>query len=388
MKKSIICAICVVGMLVVCLAGCTIKEAVLEYPHTSENITVATGEFEKAEVAASKMTLGWNAGNALDSYGAYISGTVTDWETAWGSAVITEDLIKELKNAGFQVIRIPVTWMDHMDEKGNVDEAWMDRVEEVVQYILNQDMYCIINVHHDAGAGEGAWLRADEDNIEEICIRFEYLWTQIATRFEKYDEKLLFGGYNEVLDENNSWSASDAGAYRAVNILAQTFVDAVRATGGKNATRNLIITTYSADPTDSAVNALVLPTDVAEGHLMVEVHSYKPDSFTTSGSWIHNETAVFDEDAKQEIGHIMSCLNTAFAEKGIPVVIGEFGAQSKDNDAERAEYAQYMMTLIKQYNMVGIWWDDCGSMKLIDRHTFQWTQTEILEALKAGTYNP
>lgn len=179
-----------------------------------------------------------------------------------------------LKEAGFNAIRVPVTWYPHMglktnpnslvwDKKANplgtrVDADWMQRVREIVDYVASQGMYCILNVHHDTGAFDVAWVIADRESYSENKARYESLWTQIAEEFRDYDHLLLFESYNEILDPYGSWGYPSsrceggydrdvaASAYEAVNSYAQSFVNAVRATGGNNRTRNLIINNYVA----------------------------------------------------------------------------------------------------------------------------------------------
>lgn len=239
--------------------------------------------------------------------------------------------------ANFDAVRVPVTWMDHMDENYQVDEAWMNRVEEVVNYVLSEDMYCILNVHHDCGGSDSAWLQADMEHIEEIQEKFEALWLQIAERFAEYDEKLIFEGYNEMLDASLQWTTpAEEKDYEAINILAQSFVDTVRSTGGNNAQRNLMICPYSADPGEESGSHLVMPTDSAENHLMVDVHVYAPGRFTVNGE-------SFDEAAQLELNDVLAGLEKVYGSKGILVVIGEFGAQDKENDEERAIYANYFL---------------------------------------------
>ena len=205
-------------------------------------------DFETATDAVKNMGVGWNLGNALEAN----SQTVTDvtaanyWgqqdltsESCWGQYVTKPELIKMMKDAGFGAIRVPVTWYNHMDQDGNVDAAWMARVHEVVDYVINQGLYCIINVHHDTGAdsnGFKSWIKADESNYTTNKSRFENLWKQIAEEFKDYDQKLLFEGYNEMLDKISSWcfasyaasgqyDASIAkSAYNAINSYAQSFV--------------------------------------------------------------------------------------------------------------------------------------------------------------------
>lgn len=351
---------------------------------TGKTIEVNEEAFETAQEAIKKMTLGWNIGNALDSNSSAITGEPSDWETAWGSSIITPELIEEMKEGGFDVIRIPVSWQDHLDENNRVDEAWMNRVEEVVNYVLDEDMYCILNVHHDCGASEAAWLRADIQNIDAISDKFQTLWTQIAERFKEYDEKLIFEGYNELLDENCQWTSTDEEGYKALNYIAQTFVDTVRSTGGKNAERNIIVNTYSADAGESSVSNFVIPQDSAQNHLMAEVHIYTPGRFTTNADWVQDSTSEFDEACIEELDEIFARLDQYFISKGIPVVVGEFGAQSKENDEQRALYANYFLRKAYEYSMSCIWWDDCGGMALVDRRGPIWTQPGIRNALVAG----
>ena len=248
-------------------------------------------DFESATQAVSNMKIGWNLGNTLDAFNDATKRTL-DSETCWGQPTTKAELFPMFKNAGFGAIRVPVTWSNHMDSNGKVDEAWMARVKEVVDYVINAGMYCILNVHHDTGTD--AWIVADMDNYTANKSKFEYLWQQIATEFRGYDEHLLFEGYNEMLDANNSWSYASSknsgsydataatSAYNAINSYAQSFVSTVRATGGNNAMRNLIVNTYAAccgmgtwnthlqDP----LTQMALPTDNAAGHIIFEVHSY------------------------------------------------------------------------------------------------------------------
>ena len=182
-----------------------------------------------------------------------------------------------------------------MDAKGKVDAAWMQRVHQVVDYVLNTGMYCLLNVHHDTGDGSTHWLHASMNTYNDTKDKFEYLWQQIAEEFKEYGEKLLFEGYNEMLDEYNSWcfasfaapgrydAASSADSYNAINSYAQSFVNAVRATGGNNSQRNLVVNTYAAangygnwnphlkDP----LTEMKYPVDPAgTGHIAFQVHFY------------------------------------------------------------------------------------------------------------------
>ena len=226
--------------------------------------------FETATEAVANMRLGWNLGNTLESNSGdvnnmwierYTSRRPSDYETAWRQPVTRPELFTLFKEAGFNAIRVPITWYPHMEAKfttspwnpetdpigTQIQAEWMQRVHEVVDYVISQGMYCIINVHHDTGTSNTHWLIASETNYAQEHERFEAVWTQIATEFRDYDEHLLFEGYNEMLDADNSWSYASSkntgsydataasAAYSAINSYAQSFVNAVRATGGNNA---------------------------------------------------------------------------------------------------------------------------------------------------------
>ena len=177
----------------------------------------ASSGWETVQSALKSIHAGWNLANSLDAvrndlpYGSKVS----DFETGWGQPVTTPEMIHMMKEAGFNAIRVPVTWSQHMDEGGNVRKEWMDRVEQVVKYVLDENMYCIVNVHHDTGTD--GWIRADWNTYLGAKDKFRKLWKQIADRFKKYDSKLLFEGYNEILDLKPNWHESDADSYKAVN---------------------------------------------------------------------------------------------------------------------------------------------------------------------------
>ena len=279
--------------------------------------TAQAQDFETATEAVKNMAVGWNLGNTLDSNSGdannmwiekWTSRTPNHYEKAWGQPVTKPELLKMMKEAGFNAIRVPITWYPHMEATFSnfpwdpvsdpigtqIQAAWMQRVHEVVDYVISQGMYCIINVHHDTGASNTHWIVADEEVYAAQKERFEAVWTQIANEFKDYDEHLLFEGYNEMLDADNSWSyassknsgeynaAAATSAYNAVNSYAQSFVNAVRATGGNNAVRNLIVNTYGACSGMGTWNAhlqdplkqMQLPTDNVADHLIFEVHAY------------------------------------------------------------------------------------------------------------------
>lgn len=232
--------------------------------------------------------------------------------------------------------------------------------------------------------GEEGWLRADETYYEKYKERYASIWTQVANEFADYGEKLLFEGYNEMLDGDLTWTnPKKESGYEAINKWAQLFVDTVRATGGNNRVRNLIVNTYGGDSGEQTVSHLVLPTDVVENHLIAEVHIYTPDSFTSSGDWIGNPTDTWSEECETELKKRFEILDKYFIQKGIPVIVGEFGAQSKNNEEERAKYAAYFVKTAAEYGIAAFWWDDGSkdSMGIIHRETYEWMYPLIKDAL-------
>lgn len=340
-----------------------------------QKIYVDEAKWETATTAVVNMKVGWNLGNTLDSYGEWIelwtSNKPSDYETAWGNPITTRAMIARFREVGFNAIRVPVTWDQHIDADNNVEEAWMQRVEEVVGYVLDEGMYCILNVHHDTGT-EG-WLQADLSNYGSISMRYRKLWDQIANRFNKYDKHLIFESYNEMLDKQGRWTETNADGYKAQNALLQDFVEVVRGTGGNNRYRNLSINTYSAAHSPLTLNSFIVPDDVVEDRLIAQVHVYSPYDFALNEN---SPVKLFTSQGEQEISDIMERLDQRFITKGIPVIIGEFGAMDKDNMPERVKHAAYLVNEAAKYGIVCFHW-----MGLLDRNTLEWAEPELVEVI-------
>lgn len=337
--------------------------------------------FETATEAVNHMGLGWNLGNTLDANNhnpvaptndAYWGGQGLDSEYCWGQKPTTKPLFEMMKNAGFGAIRVPVTWFNHMDKNGKVNAEWMARVHEVVDMVLESGLYCIINVHHDTGAdGDNAisWLKADMDTYNNVKSRYEYLWKQIAEEFKDYDQHLLFESYNEMLDIKSSWcfasfnttSRYDAtiarSAYDAINSYAQLFVNTVRATGGNNAQRNLVVNTYGAccgegtwnNHLTDPLSEMLLPQDNVQNHILFQVHTYP----SISSNNINTIRATVDQT--------INALKTHLVSKGAPVIIGEWGTSDGVNDYEvrrgvMLQFADYFVKQMKTNGMATFYW--------------------------------
>ncbi|MBR1713131.1 MAG: glycoside hydrolase family 5 protein [Alloprevotella sp.] len=377
------------------------------------------GNFETATEAAQNMKVGWNLGNTLDSHATGVTN-VTKTETYRGQPVTNAALMQMLKEAGFNAVRVPVTWYPYMASDGTVDAAWIARVKEVVDYVIGQGMYCIVNVHHDTGVPNSStpdkgWLRADESNYAANKDKFEYLWTQIAEAFKDYGQLLLFEGYNELLDAYGSWNYASwntenkydedvaNAAYNAVNSYAQSFVTAVRATGGNNTQRNLILNTYAAcsgrgrwrDALKQPLDKLQLPEDGDGTHLAVEVHTY-PVITTTDGNNVVSNRDI--EAIEAELIDMFEALTNILAVKGAPVIIGEWSsgnvdAATTDYDARRQhmlDFASLFVAKAKEYGMPTFYW--LGLSDKIDRTLPAFTQPDlaetILQAYYGNSYTP
>ena len=309
--------------------------------------TAKAQEFESAADAVKNMGVGWNLGNTLDAWANTTFNTPEEQETYWKQPVTKPELMKMMKEAGFGAIRVPVTWFPWTDAEGNVKAEWMKRVREVVDYVIDQGMYCILNVHHDTGQGDQRWLIANEDVYDQTKSRYENLWKHIAEEFKDYDQKLLFESYNEMLDIDKSWcyasfatknkydEAKAKNAYNAINKYAQSFVDVVRATGGNNATRNLIVNTYAAccgsgtwsDHLKDPLKEMLMPNDPVDNvktHIAFEVHAYPS---------VENISTT-----KSELDDMFEALKTHLIDKGGPVIIGEWGTSNVDAGVGKTDY--------------------------------------------------
>ena len=318
--------------------------AIMECYSDKEIIKNNSTNFESAKFAVNNMKAGWNLGNTLDANKAFcefnveknlweetikLSGLET--ETCWFMPHTTQEMIQYVKELGFNAVRLPVTWTGHLDENDVVDSKWMARVKEIADYVLKEDMYCIINVHHDAG-GRG-WVRACESSYNQYSNRLRAIYTQLANTFADYDEKLLLSGINEILDENSSWADPTPQASFWCDKWNQLFVDAVRATGGKNKERNLVVMGPAGKSSKIAMEQFNMPSDIVENHLIFEFHNYDPQSFC----WPQNqdgsnkgETPYWDDEKNPKILEEVFENLMSFADKlNAPIICGEYASWPK-----------------------------------------------------------
>lgn len=334
------------------------------------------------------MTFGWNLGNTLDVCQAdrdgdgkinehVEAGEKVD-ETLWGNPKATKELFTSLKKNGVNAVRIPVTWRDHMDSNGNIDREWMDRVQQVVDYAYSQGMYVIINVHHDGGGDPkfGAWIiEESQKDYNTFLKKYKNIWKQIAERFKNYSDYLIFESMNEV-GFDTLYNKNKADAYNLINKINQDFVDIIRATGGNNAKRHLLIAGYYTDIERTCDSLYKMPDDKA-GRCILSVHYYTPWDFCTCD---RKHTWGTNSEVRQ-METLIGKMKKNFVDKGIPVIIGEYAASGSDLSS-CIFFIEKLNKLCSDYGIATFIWDS-GSQ--VNRKTYKWRTPQYLEALKRAT---
>ena len=347
-----------------------------------------------AQTWCKNVVMGWNLGNSLEAEGT---------ETSWGNPATTADMIKSIKGEGFNAVRIPVRWGQHCDMSTmTIDEKWLSRVKEIVDWCLAEDMYVIINTHHDL------WLEHYPTNAKktELNEKLGKLWTNIATAFADYDGRLAFAGLNEVNAEGNWGLTPTQENYDVTNSFNQTFVDAVRATGGNNAQRNLIVQSYRCNPTMGLTN-LVVPTDPTPNRLSVEFHYYDPYSYCSGAAGSYNYWGIAFSDKgtvtpdgnEKSLANFFLTIREKWWEQGLGVVIGEYGCSchytTADKATQEANMQYYMKCLVSEARKNGfaafVWDNNAygnGSEKfgIFDRKNGMKVRTPFfLDGIKEGS---
>ena len=334
---------------------------------------------------AREMGYGWNVGNSLDAIGG---------ETAWGNPLITERLIDSVKAAGFTSMRVPVAWSKFSDpDTYTIRTDWLNRVSEVVGYILDRDMYAVMNMHWDGG-----WM--DEPTYEkeyEINTRFYAMWTQIANHFEPYGDHLLFAGTNEVRMEGDYGAPTDE--FLDVQTgFNQTFVNAVRSTGGRNVYRHLVVQGFNTNVDFMLQGGVVMPKDTTRNKLSMEFHFYDPWTFAINDDspitqWGKDATdPARTENWGQEDWVVtqMTKMRDAYARRGYPVHLGEYGAIDKrSKDPSNVTYRRYYTSFVTQtaveYGVVPFYWDNgitgTNGFAIFDRGTGARIEPEMIEMM-------
>lgn len=388
-------ALLLAGVMTAAVAGCG-KNADSEAKDTAKKWT----ELDQTQITEA-MGLGWNLGNQLEAS----SGGLPS-ETCWGNPEITKELIDTIKAQGFKTVRIPVSYLDMIGDGPDykIDTDWLDRVQEVVDYVVNNDMFAIVNMHGDGYyTVDHSWLLCAEDDDKQTEIKDKYgkVWTQIADRFKDYDQHLIFESMNEEF--NNDYGKPDANAYDNINAYNQIFVDSVRATGSNNEKRWLLLPGWNTniDYTANDEYNFKIPTDngcKADGkRIMISVHYYDPFNFTIDENktaktqWGKYAVKNYDNWGQEDhVDRQMALLNEKFVSQGYPVVIGEFGAQDKtekfaDYNEFRRYWAEYLIKAAKKNGVVCIYWDNGYNgnkgFGIINRFDYTITQPDLIAGM-------
>ena len=361
------------------------------YPsyNTSPKIGDATGMKNTAAQLAAKINMGWNIGNTLEAIGG---------ETAWGNPKVTNDLIKQVKQSGFNAIRIPCSWNQYADKTtAKIQDAWLNRVKEVVQYCVNNDVYVILNIHWDGG-----WLENNvtADKKDSVNDKQKAFWEQIATTFRDFDEHLIFAGANEPNVDN-------AAQMDVLLSYHQTFINAVRSTGGRNRYRVLVVQGPGTDieKTNSLMSAL--PADAIPNRMMAEIHYYTPYQFCLMDKdeswgkmfyyWGQNYHSTTDatrnatSGEETDMNKFFGMMKTKFVDKGIPVILGEFEAIRRTSLTgsdltlhldSRSYYFKYLVKQAKANGLLPFYWDTGNGV--INRSNNSVYDQKALDSLRSG----
>ncbi len=361
---------------------------------------------------ASQMAPGWNLGNTMEAIGG---------EMGWQHTPTTRQLISFVKAQGFRSVRIPCSWDIHSDEQGRIDPAWMSRVQEIVRYCIDDSLYVVLNDHWDNGwievrgftASTDSFQLVTEDMIIEKIQRLTDLWTQIATAFQDFDHHLLFAGLNEPFQEYRLFNGRHRQLTPILMRYNQAFVNAVRATGGRNAQRLLVVQAPATNITSATSPdvAFAMPADPAgSGRLMLEVHYYDPWNFcgeAADAKWFWGKSNHVSGDAhncewgeQEDMERMLQALDTKFVSQGYPVVIGEYGAnwrqlshhQKQHNRSVHDWYCEFNQRAIT-HGCVPMAWDvnvpDChgerGVFTLIDRERLSVFNAPAMQGIRRGS---
>ena len=352
---------------------------------------------------AKEMKTGWNLGNTLDATGTKRINS----ETSWGQPKTTKEMIQGLAKSGIKTIRIPVSWHNHLiDSNYTIDPKWMARVKEITDWAIEEDMYVILNSHHDNNnspakmkAGNGYY--PNTTNYEESKRFLENVWSQICLAFNNgYDEHLIFETMNEprLVGTSHEWwfdkNASECqDAAETLNKLNQDVVNTIRSSGGNNEKRFIACPGLQASPDSALADAFVMPTDIESGRLMVSVHMYSPYKFAMESPG----ATKYTPQMSRENAMTFKRLADKFLANGYAVYIGEYGATNKNNLEDRVAWFHDFIKFTKAHGIPCLLWDNqVWEVKGKDynehfgyynRSEQKWFFPEILDAIVEEAYN-
>ena len=342
---------------------------------------------------AQMIKVGWNIGNSFDASDCTWVSDEMLYESAWNGDMNTKSHIQMLKDAGFNAVRIPVSWHNHVSDNYSISEKWLARVNEVVDWCLESGMFVILNIHHDNST---QFMFPQNQYLEQSKNYISSIWRQLAFHFKDYDERLVFEVMNEprLIGHNNEWwldenNADCQEAVRCINEINQVGVNTIRAAGGFNKTRFIMCPGYDASADGALTSGFVLPTDPVSNNsrIIVSVHAYTPYEFALQDGGTAQWSSSNPSDLQNMTG-FMDRLYEKYVSKGTAVIIGEFGARNKnDNTAARADFAKTYVSEARKRGIPCFWWDNnafSGNGELFgvfNRKTSSWYFPEIKDAL-------
>ena len=342
-----------------------------------------------------EMGIGINLGNTFESFGDWIGlygdGSVRSYETAWGSPMITQEIIQGYADAGFGVLRIPVHWFNLMDEEYNISGEYMSAVREVVDWALDAGLYVIINIHHDENGFFAGFAAGQE---EEHLAAYRKIWRQIAEAFRDCGDHLIFESLNEEGCWDSLWnrwggSSGKAEAYRLLNRINQAFVDEVRASGGNNTQRHLLIAGYATGIDETCDAMFRIPEDPVN-RCALSVHYYTPPTFAIleeDADWGKMRSTWGTDSDFAELNRYMDKIKTQLIDRGVPVIIGEYGCPKNNKDPESVRlFLTSVCRAAYERGICPILWDVTGSH--YDRVNCRMYDQELMDSLLSVQETP
>lgn len=319
------------------------------------------------------MQPGWNLGNTLDATGAD--------ETSWGNPAVTQELIKKIAAQGYKSIRIPVTWDVHIGATPGytIDPAYLARVQQVVDWAIGENLYVMINLHHDSWL----WISKMEQQHDQVLARYNAIWTQIANKFKNHSSKLMFESVNEPRFSDGG-TTDENKALQMLEELNVSFHSIVRNSGGMNATRPLVLPTLETSPTQTRMDSLNNTiTKLNDSNLIATVHYYGfwPFSVNIAGY------TKFDTDTQNDINTTFTNVYNSFTAKGIPVIVGEYGLLGFDKNTgvieqgEKLKFFEYLAYYLKSKQITPMLWDNGQHF---GRTTYQWSDPQLYKLMKTS----
>lgn len=360
----------------------------VSYAERTEQTQLPFRELSVDDMVA-EMGTGWNLGNTMDGHTGF-----TPNETLWQNVETSQFLIDSVHDLGFNTVRIPVTWGTMIDDENGyaINDIWLSRVQDIVDYCISQDMYVIVNIHHD-GAEQNGWLRIGSEDFDSVKEKYAAVWTQIAERFKNYDEHLILESMNEVVgpDDSNAGILQDT---QRIMELNQIFVDTVRGTGSNNAVRWLSVPgryTNIQNMTNAEVG-FDIPTDTVENRIFAAVHYYD----WNFGMLENMNITEWDPSFNTKLQLDFVKLYERFTSQGIPVIMGEYGCINKNNPEQRAYHVESVNRFCQMYGVVPVYWDQGWydrsaaeadySYTLVDRNTGETIDKVVTDALMRGMF--